>query len=39
MGDGSRYGIEIDYHEEEEPLGTVGAARDDRARSTTPSWS
>jgi NDP-sugar pyrophosphorylase family protein len=25
MGDGSRYGITIDYHEEEEPLGTVGA--------------
>jgi NDP-sugar pyrophosphorylase family protein len=24
MGDGSRFGIEIDYHEEEEPLGTVG---------------
>jgi NDP-mannose synthase len=25
MGDGSRYDIAIDYHEEEEPLGTVGA--------------
>jgi len=25
MGDGSRYGVEIDYHEEQEPLGTVGA--------------
>jgi NDP-mannose synthase len=24
MGDGSRYGVTIDYHEEEEPLGTVG---------------
>jgi NDP-mannose synthase len=24
MGDGSRYGVRIDYHEEEEPLGTVG---------------
>jgi NDP-mannose synthase len=25
MGDGSRYELSIDYHEEEEPLGTVGA--------------
>ena len=25
MGDGSRYDLSIDYHEEEEPLGTVGA--------------
>jgi NDP-mannose synthase len=24
MGDGSRHGVSIDYHEEEEPLGTVG---------------
>jgi NDP-sugar pyrophosphorylase family protein len=24
MGDGSRHGLEIDYHEEAEPLGTVG---------------
>ena len=24
MGDGSRLGVRIDYHEEEEPLGTVG---------------
>jgi len=24
MGDGSKHGIQIDYHEEEEPLGTVG---------------
>jgi NDP-sugar pyrophosphorylase family protein len=24
MGDGSRYGVTIGYHEEEEPLGTVG---------------
>jgi NDP-sugar pyrophosphorylase family protein len=25
MGDGSRLGVSIDYHEEQEPLGTVGA--------------
>lgn len=24
MGDGAKHGLEIDYHEEEEPLGTVG---------------
>jgi NDP-sugar pyrophosphorylase family protein len=24
MGDGSNHGVRIDYHEEEEPLGTVG---------------
>jgi NDP-sugar pyrophosphorylase family protein len=24
MGDGSHHGVSIDYHEEEEPLGTVG---------------
>ena len=24
MGDGSNHGVSIDYHEEEEPLGTVG---------------
>jgi NDP-sugar pyrophosphorylase family protein len=24
MGDGSSYGVEISYHEEDEPLGTVG---------------
>jgi NDP-sugar pyrophosphorylase family protein len=24
MGDGSRLGVSIDYHEEDEPLGTVG---------------
>jgi NDP-mannose synthase len=24
MGDGDRFGVEIDYHEEDEPLGTVG---------------
>ena len=30
MGDGSTHGVSIDYHEELEPLGTVGAARDDR---------
>ena len=24
MGDGSRHGVRIDYHEEQEPLGTVG---------------
>ena len=27
FGDGSRYGIAIDYFREEEPLGTVGRAR------------
>ena len=25
MGDGAKHGVRIDYHEEEEPLGTVGS--------------
>ena len=30
MGDGSRHGVRIGYHEEAEPLGTVGPLADDR---------
>ena len=39
MGDGTSHGVSIEYHEEDEPLGTVGPARHGREISTIRSWS